>query len=53
MRHRQHYGLAADALAAADPGWLRRLVSRRVPLESFAEAFDARDSDVKVVLDLQ
>jgi threonine dehydrogenase-like Zn-dependent dehydrogenase len=51
--NRRHYGLAADALAAADAGWLGRLVSRRVPLESFAEAFDARDSDVKVVLDLQ
>lgn len=48
-----HYGLAVDALTAADAGWLGRLVSRRVPLESFAEAFDARDDDVKVVLDLQ
>ena len=49
----RHYGLAVDALAAADAGWLGRLMSRRVPLESFAEAFDARDGDVKVVLDLQ
>jgi threonine dehydrogenase-like Zn-dependent dehydrogenase len=49
----RHYGLAAEALAAADPEWLARLVSRRVPLESFAEAFEARDDDVKVVLDLQ
>jgi len=48
----RHYGLAADALAAADPAWLGRLVSRRVPLESFAEAFELRDADVKVVLDL-
>ncbi|WP_218938587.1 glucose 1-dehydrogenase [Modestobacter altitudinis] len=49
----RHYGLAADALAAADPGWLGRLLSRRVPLESFAEAFESRDDDVKVVLDLR
>jgi threonine dehydrogenase-like Zn-dependent dehydrogenase len=49
----RHYGLAVHALAAADAGWLARLVSRRVPLESFAEAFEARDDDVKVVLDLQ
>jgi threonine dehydrogenase-like Zn-dependent dehydrogenase len=49
----RHYGLAAEALAAGDPGWLARLTSRRVPLESFAEAFEERDSDVKVVLDLQ
>ena len=48
-----HYGLAAEALAAADPGWLGRLVSRRVPLDEFAEAFRPRDDDVKVVLDLQ
>jgi len=49
----RHYGLAADALSAADPEWLGRLVSRRVPLESFAEAFESRDDDVKVVLDLR
>jgi threonine dehydrogenase-like Zn-dependent dehydrogenase len=49
----RHYGLAADALAAADRDWLGRLVSRRVPLESYAEAFEARDGDVKVVLDLR
>jgi threonine dehydrogenase-like Zn-dependent dehydrogenase len=49
----RHYELAVHALAAADAEWLARLVSRRVPLESFAEAFEARDDDVKVVLDLQ
>jgi threonine dehydrogenase-like Zn-dependent dehydrogenase len=47
-----HYALAADALAAADVEWLRRLVSRRVPLEKFAEAFDRHDDDVKVVIEL-
>jgi len=49
----RHYAQAAQALAAADPGWLGRLVSRRVPLADFADAFEARDEDVKVVLDLQ
>jgi threonine dehydrogenase-like Zn-dependent dehydrogenase len=49
----RHYGLAAEALAAGDPGGLARLTSRRVPLESFAEAFEERDGDVKVVLVLQ
>jgi glucose 1-dehydrogenase len=49
----RHYTLAAAALAAADRDWLAGLVSRRVPLESFAEAFEKRDGDVKVVLDLQ
>jgi threonine dehydrogenase-like Zn-dependent dehydrogenase len=49
----RHYGQASDALAAADLDWLRRLVSRRVPLEDFAQAFEAQDEDVKVVLSLQ
>ena len=49
----RHWGLAADALAAADTGWLERLVSRRVPLEDFKEAFTSQEGDVKVVLDLQ
>ena len=48
----RHYSQAADALAAADLDWLGRLVSRRVPLEDFAQAFEAQDEDVKVVLDL-
>jgi threonine dehydrogenase-like Zn-dependent dehydrogenase len=49
----RHYALASDALAAADLDWLGRLVSRRVPLEDFAQAFDAQEDDVKVVLSLE
>jgi glucose 1-dehydrogenase len=48
----RHYAQAADALARADLEWLGRMVSRRVPLEDFAEAFEPRDDDVKVVLTL-
>jgi threonine dehydrogenase-like Zn-dependent dehydrogenase len=48
----RHYALAAKALAAADLGWLGRLVSRRVPLADFADAFEAHDDDVKVVITL-
>ena len=48
----EHYRLAADALAAADVDWLSRLISRRVPLERFADAFAAQDDDVKVVITL-
>ena len=36
----RHYAQAAEALAAADLDWLGRLVSRRVPLADFADAFD-------------
>ena len=47
-----HYAAAADALAAADLDWLRRLITRRVPLEKAAEAFQPQDGDIKVVIDL-
>jgi threonine dehydrogenase-like Zn-dependent dehydrogenase len=47
-----HYGLAAEALGRADRAWLERLITRRVPLDDFARALEARPDDVKVVLDL-
>jgi threonine dehydrogenase-like Zn-dependent dehydrogenase len=49
--NRAHYESAAKMLAAADPAWLRRLITRRVPLSNWAEAFELRPDDVKVVLD--
>jgi threonine dehydrogenase-like Zn-dependent dehydrogenase len=48
----RHYAAAAEALAAADLSWLSRLITRRVPLDRFAEAFTPHDDDVKVVLTL-
>jgi threonine dehydrogenase-like Zn-dependent dehydrogenase len=48
----RHYAAAAEALAAADLSWLSRLITRRVPLGRFAEAFTPHDDDVKVVLTL-
>lgn len=48
----RHYAAAADALAKADPGWLARLITRRVPLDRAHEAFTAGDEDVKVVIAL-
>jgi glucose 1-dehydrogenase len=47
-----HYRAAADALANADHGWLRQLITRRVKLEDAADAFSAEPDDVKVVIDL-
>ncbi|MEU8662522.1 hypothetical protein AB0C31_38320, partial [Actinoplanes philippinensis] len=41
-----------QVLAKADPRWLRSLITRRVPLDDFAEALTAHDDDIKVVLDL-
>jgi threonine dehydrogenase-like Zn-dependent dehydrogenase len=49
---RRHYEMAIEALARADAGWLRRLITRRVPLDRFEEALERRDGDVKVVVDL-
>jgi hypothetical protein len=51
--NRSHYEAAAAALAAADPGWLSRLITRRVPLAAWQEALDSRGGDVKVVIDFE
>jgi len=49
--NRTHYERAAAALAAADRGWLDRLITRRAPLERWAEAYERRPGDVKTVVD--
>ena len=49
--NRRHYEAGAAALAKADPAWLRRLITRQVPLSSWHQAYDRRPDDVKVVLD--
>lgn len=48
--NRRHYIAAVRALAAADPDWLDGLITRRVPLSRWPEAFDRRDGDIKVIL---
>jgi hypothetical protein len=35
----------------ANPAWLDRLITRRVPLAHWNEALERRDDDIKVVLD--
>jgi threonine dehydrogenase-like Zn-dependent dehydrogenase len=49
--NRRHYESGAKALAAADPAWLAKLITRRVPLSRWREAYERRPDDVKVVLD--
>jgi threonine dehydrogenase-like Zn-dependent dehydrogenase len=49
--NRLHYREAADALARADRSWLDRLITRRVPLSRWREAFTPRPDDIKVVLE--
>jgi len=48
--NRTHYEAAAEALAKADPRWLGRLITRRVPLDDWREAFTSHPDDIKVVL---
>jgi threonine dehydrogenase-like Zn-dependent dehydrogenase len=50
--NRRHYEQAAQALAKADPGWLASLITRRVPLDRWQEAFVRQADDVKVLLEL-
>ena len=46
-----HYELAATALAAVDPTWLSRLITRRVPLADWQQAFVRQPDDIKVLID--
>lgn len=46
------YQRAAAALSAADRSWLGGLITRRVPLERFVDAFEKSPDDVKVVVEL-
>jgi threonine dehydrogenase-like Zn-dependent dehydrogenase len=50
--NRRHYEAGADALAKADRSWLQRLVSRKVPLEQWAQALERQPDDVKVVIEV-
>ncbi len=47
----RHYEAAVDALAKADPGWLERLITRRLPLDQWSKATELAPSDIKVVID--
>ncbi len=49
--NRRHWDLAAAALARADQSWLNALITRRVPVAAYAEAYTPTGDDIKVVLD--
>ena len=51
--NRRHYKLGAAALSAADPRWLARLITRRVPLSRWHEALERHAGDIKVVIELE
>lgn len=48
--NRRHYQRGAEALGAADPRWLERLISREVPLDRWASALVREPDDIKPVL---
>lgn len=48
-----HYEVGAKALAKADPRWLHRLITRRVPLSRWQEAFERLAGDIKVVIEFE
>ena len=48
--NRDHYELAAQALAQADPGWLADLITRREPLGQWAAAYARQPDDIKTIL---
>jgi threonine dehydrogenase-like Zn-dependent dehydrogenase len=49
--NRRHYEAAAESLHRADQSWLERLITRRVPLDRWQEAFHREQGDIKVVIE--
>ena len=49
--NRRHFEQAVEALRKADPDWLRRLITRTVPLDNWSEALEKGDDDIKVVVE--
>jgi threonine dehydrogenase-like Zn-dependent dehydrogenase len=49
--NRRHFGKAVEALRAADQDWLKRLITRTVPLERWTDALEKSDDDIKVVVE--
>lgn len=49
--NRQHYRQAADALEQAPCAWLEGLITRRVGLADWQQAFERRPGDIKTVIE--
>jgi hypothetical protein len=41
--NRRHYLAAADALAKADRSWLRKVITRVIDIDNFADASERRE----------
>jgi glucose 1-dehydrogenase len=49
--NRRHFEQAVESLWTADQDWLRRLITRTVPLESWTDALEKDDEDIKSVVE--
>lgn len=49
---RRHYEQGERALCRANPSWLERLISRRLPLDRWSDGLVPEDEDIKVVVEL-
>ncbi|HEY4333532.1 MAG TPA: glucose 1-dehydrogenase, partial [Ilumatobacteraceae bacterium] len=49
--NRRHYESGAAALAGADPAWLARLITRRVPIDQWHDALVRQPTDVKPIIE--
>ena len=48
--NRRHYEAGAAALAAANKDWLGKVITRKVPLDHWHDAYTRQADDVKTVL---
>jgi glucose 1-dehydrogenase len=48
--NRRHWYKAGECLAAADPAWLARLITRRESPENFKQAQERQPDDIKVIV---
>jgi threonine dehydrogenase-like Zn-dependent dehydrogenase len=48
--NRRHYEAAAQALARAQRNWLNQVLTRKVPLNEWQQAYEKQPGDVKTVL---
>ena len=49
--NRRHFEQAVESLRRADQDWLRRLITRTVPLDSWTDALGKGDDDIKTVVE--
>ena len=47
---KRHYEQAAAALAKGNPAWLKQLITRRVPIDRWQEAFELQPNDIKNII---